>query len=160
MTANTKWVGGAVGLTYASAGFTAANFNSLASGSCVVASTATANQTNLDLWYQVSFALTVGGTTTAISYLALYWLPLNQDGTTYGDGTTSGTVAPAQTYWVGNATVRSGLTSGSVVTGTFPAITVPPTAGVWVIVNNLGVALSATAAASVQMIDFNVNLNG
>ena len=160
MAATTKWIGGTGGLAWVAAGFTATDFNSLAAGNCVVASTAIPNETNLDIYAVVSFSMVVGGTTTANSYLSLYWLPLNQDGTTYGDGTTTGAAAPATQYWLTNVNVLSGVAAGSAVVGTFAPQTVPPVAGKWAIVNNLGVALSATAAALVAQQLFDVNLNG
>lgn len=160
MTATTAWVGGnGVGLTWSSAGFTAANFNSLASGSCA-GSSQIDNSTALDLYADVSFVVTVGGTTTTGSYAVLYLLPLNQDGTTYGDGATGGgATLPSAQYQVGAVNVLSGVTSGSTVTGTFRGILLPPGKFVWVWANQFGVTLNATASATVNYRTYNENLN-
>jgi len=154
------WISGnGTGLTYATAGFTATDFNSLATGSVVVATSAITNTTALDIYGDVSYVLTVGGTTTASSYLSLYLLPLNQDGTTYGDGTATGTTAPTATYLVSTNTVRSAITSGSTITGTFRGIILPPGNFKLAVVNQLGVALNAAAAATVSLRTYNENLN-
>jgi hypothetical protein len=156
MVATTAWI---VKSAYASAGMTASSFNSLASGSVVVGTTAIANAANLYLYGDVSFSLVVGGTTLATSYLSLYILPLNQDGTTYGDGTTTGSTAPTSGYLVGSVGVKSGVTSGSAITGTFRGIVQPPTNFYYAIVNNLGIALNASAAATVSVLQYSENEN-
>lgn len=160
MANTTAWVGGSlVGLTWASAGFTATNFNSLASGSCAVSSQID-NSTALDLYADLSFSMVVGGTTTTASYMALYLMPLNQDGTTYGDGaSTGGATVPNGQYLVGTVNVLSGVASGSAVTGTFRGVILPPGKFVWVLANQLQVAMSSSAAAAVQYRSYRENLN-
>jgi hypothetical protein len=156
----TSWTAGnGQGLTYGSAGFTAANFNSLASGSCVVAASAITNSSSLDLYADVSFVLTVGGTTTATSLLVLYILPLNQDGTTYGDGASTGSTPPVSTYQVSSVLVASGVTSGNTITGTFRGVVLPAGNFKFAIASQLGVALNASAAATVSYRTYNENLN-
>jgi hypothetical protein len=153
----TKWV---VAAAYASAGFTtAANFNSLANGSCVVAPTALTNSTNLYVFGDVSFVVTVGGTTLATSYFDLYILPLNQDGSTYGDNTATGTTAPSLGYRVSSVNVMSGITTGNTVVGTFRSIVIPPQNFKFAIVNNLGIALSSTASATIDVVFYDINQN-
>jgi hypothetical protein len=159
MANTTGWIAGrGQGLTWGSAGFTAANFNSLANGAGVVAATAIVNGTNLDLYADVSFSLVVGGTTAATSFMALYLLPLNQDGTTYGDNTTGSTL-PAGAYLMSSAGVLVGVASGSAVYGTFRGVILPPGSFKFTISNNLGVALNAAAAAVVSYRTYNENLN-
>lgn len=160
MANKTAWVAGSgQGLTYGSAGFTATDFNSLATGSVVVATSAVTNGTALDLYADVSFVLTMGGTTTAASYFSLYILPLNQDASTYGDGIGTGSVAPVAGYLVSSVGVKSGVTSGSTVTGTFRGMVLPPRSFKFAIVNNSTVALNASAAATVSYSTFSENLN-
>lgn len=160
MANRTAWVAGTgQGLTYGTAGFTATDFNSLANGSVVVATSAITNGTALDLYADVSFVLTVGGTTTAASYFSLYILPLNQDASTYGDGIGTGSVAPIAGYLVGSVGVKSGVTSGSTVTGTFRGHVLPPGSFKYAVVNNSAVALNATAAATVSYRSYGENLN-
>jgi len=160
MANKTSWVAGAgVGLTYTSAGFTAADFNSLANGSVVVASSAVTNGTALDQYADVSFIFTMGGTTTATSIFTLYVLPLNRDASTYGDGVANGSTAPVAGYFVSSVGVKTGVTSGNTVTGTFRGIVLPPGNFKFAIVNNTTVALNATAAATVEYRSYNENLN-
>ena len=169
MASTTKLVAGTLGsgLTWATIGFTTTDFNSLANGSCVVASSAVDNSSALDLWGEVSFSFVVGGTTLATSQFDLYWLPLNQDGTTYGDGTATGSTPPTASYRVGYASVKSGVTSGNAVTGTFRSLDgpgnqlwLPPGSGKFSVANQLGVALNATASAAIKARFFDLNLNG
>lgn len=160
MANTTAWVAGrGQGLTYASAGFTAADFNSLASGSVVVASTAITNTTALDIYADVSFILTMGATTVAASYMALYILPLNQDASTYGDAIANGTAAPSASYLVSSVGVKAGVTSTNTIVGTFRGVVLPAGNFKFAIVSNLTVALSATAAATVSYRTYNENLN-
>lgn len=134
------------------AGFTAANFNSLADGSGVLAATAISNSTVNQVHERadVSFSLVVGGTTTANSYIAVYALPLNQDGSTYGDGYASGAGDPETCYYLGVVGVKSGVASGGTLTGTLELATLPAGDFKLVLVNHLGVALNASAAATVK----------
>ncbi len=79
-------------LSYANALTT--ELNSLANGSVAVAATAIDNTTNLytDGWVSVSLPTVATG--TGAPGMSIYLLPLNDDGTTYGDGTASATVLP------------------------------------------------------------------
>ncbi len=154
-------IAGAVA-NYTSCGFTAANFNSLANLSFVVMPTTAAidNTTNLDDYMDVSFSLVTGGTTGTVSFFSLYLFPLNQDATTYGDNTPTGSILPAPSYWLTNAFAKSGVTSGTALVGTFPTVWLPRKKFILGIVNNLGVALNAAAAAAVQYNTTNINGNG
>lgn len=147
--------------TYTSCGFTASDFNSLAVGSCAVMPTTAAidNTVNLDDLLTVSFVFTVGGTTPTGGYFSLYLLPLNQDGTTYGDGTTTGSAVPGINYYVCNAYVKVGVTSGNTVTGTFlPSVPLDRVKFILGIGNNC-IALNSSAAATVQYNTSVYNLN-
>lgn len=152
--------GTTTGSTWTDAGFTASDFNSRANGSVVVAATALDNDSALDLGAEVSFSFEVGGTTTTASRFDLYILPLNQDGTTYGDGQSTGTTVPALTYLAGTCYVRTGVTATNAVVGTFPAVALPAADFKFAIVNNAGAALDSTAAAAVKYRTVNLNLAG
>lgn len=157
MANTTRWI---LNTAFTSVTFTAGDLNSLASGGGALSTAAIANGTALDLYADVSFAVTVGGTTTATSYMSLYLLPLNQDGSTYGDGYASSTsVVPTTSYLAASCTVKSGVTSGSTITGMFRGIVLPPGDFKFAISNNLGVALNATAALTVKYRSYNENLN-
>ncbi|MDE1988994.1 MAG: hypothetical protein KGI82_00870, partial [Betaproteobacteria bacterium] len=103
-----------VALSYtAQFGTSGADLDSLAAGSCAVSSTIYDNTASLytDAW--VSCSLPTLATGTGAPSLDVYLLPLNQDGTTYGDGTASGTVAPSGAYYVGSITWAASLASGT-----------------------------------------------
>lgn len=157
MANTTRWI---IDTAWSAAAFTAGDLNSLASGGGALSTTVIANGTNLDLYADASFVITVGGTTVAGSYFALYLLPLNQDGSTYGDGyASSTTVLPVATYQAGSALVKVGVTSGNTVTGTFRGIILPPGSFKFAFGNLLTVALSATAALTLSYRSYNENLN-
>lgn len=149
--------------SYTSCAFTATDFNSLAVGSVAVMPTTAAidNTSNLDDFMDVSFSFVNGSTTTtSISFLSLYLLPLNQDGSTYGDGVTTGSVLPGFQYWLTNAAVKTGATSGATLVGSFPTIWLPRKKFILAIANNLAGALNASAAAAVEYNTTNMNTNG
>lgn len=161
MTATTKLIAGATGSgAFSSAGFTAADFNSLANGSFVLASTAIDNSGNLDLEAEFSGQFEVGGTTTAAHYLLLWLLPRNRDGSTYGDGTGNGSNLPGSQYLVASGGVKVGVTSGNAVFFTFRRIWLPRGLFKWGLSQHLGAALDSTAAAQAEFLTTNINLNG
>lgn len=124
--ATEKWIAGSgAGLTWASAFGT--EINSIANGNSVLSSVSITNGTALDMF--ADFSVTAGGTITsaAPNFLGLYLLPLNQDGSVYGDGvmtTTAGAYVPPATYWVGNLIVRAA--ASTTVQGTLTRIVLPP----------------------------------
>lgn len=151
---------GGSGLTWVDAGFTASDFNSRGSGSVVVAATAITNGTDLDVLVDVSFQFEVGGTTTSGSYAQLYLLPLQQDGSTYGDGVATGTTLPAPQYARQVAYVKPSVTSGNAVHGMFEGVTVPPGSYKFAVAQVMGAALDSTAAAAVKYRTRTLDLNG
>lgn len=157
MASTTKLI---AGQAFASAGFTAADFNSLANGSFVLASTAIDNSSNLDMLAEFSGQFEVGGTTTAAHYLLLWLLPRNRDASTYGDATPSGTNLPGSQYLVASGGVRVGITSGNAVYFTFRDIRLPRGLFKWGLSQHLGAALDATAAMQGEFLTTNINLNG
>ena len=157
MSNTAKWIAGAgQGLTWGAA--FGAEINSLAAGSVAVSSIVIANGTALDLYADVSFALT--GTTPAsgAAYFALYLLALNQDASTYGDATASGTVLPGGSYLVASVPVPLSQTS-AVLTGIARGIILPPGSFKFAIANQTGNALAASAN-TIAYRTYNENLNG
>lgn len=151
---------------WASAGFTASDFNSLANGSCVVAATAIDNTTNLDLLAEFYIEV-VNGATTSASYssLLVYVLPLGSngsggDGTVYGDGAATGTTPPAANYVVANIIPKSGTTSGGTMYGTSRPFPIPRGKFKFAVRNLINGALNASAAAIADYRTTNRNLNG
>lgn len=147
---------------WTAATFTAGDLNSLASGGSALSTSVIANGTNLDQYCEVSLTVTVGGTTTATSYLTLYVQKLQQDGTTYGDGlASSATLQPVPSNFAnvkGTCGVLAGVASGGTVTADF-AFDLPMGDLKLALGNNLGVALSATAALTLKFRTGNFNLN-
>lgn len=157
MTGTARWI---IDSAYTAVTFTASEVNSLPNNGGALGTAVIANGTSLDLYADVSFVVTVGGTTTAASAITVYLLPLNADGTTYGDGYASSTTTqPAAGYAVGSIGVKVGVTSGSTVTGTIRGIVLPPGNFKLALGNNLGIALSATAALTLSIKLYNENLN-
>jgi hypothetical protein len=157
MANTTRWV---IDSAYTAATFTGGDLISLATGGGALSTSVVANATNLDQYADVSFVVTVGGTTGAGSYITIFLLPLNQDATTYGDGyASSATTQPAAGYAVGSIGVKTGVTSGGTVTGTIPFVSLPPRGFKLAFGNNLGVALSASPALTLSLSAYNTNLN-
>lgn len=153
---------GASTSVWTDSGFTASDFNSLANGSVVVAATEISNDdetTEGDLFLIVSFECEVGGTTTAASRFDLYLLPEGQGGI-YGDNAATGSTLPGWTYLVGQAAVRSGITSGNKVYGTFAPVPLPLGDFKLALANQTGAALDSTAAAVVKHRTVLLNTNG
>ena len=131
--------------------------NSLAAGSFALSSVILDNTTNLftDGW--LSAALGAVATGTGAPSLDFYLLPLNQDGTTYGDGTVSGTVLPAAGYYIGSMTWAPSLASAA-QTGQFKIASIlPPNKFKLGVVNNIGNALAASNTISFASDQFNLN---
>jgi len=157
MASTTRWI---IDTNWTAVTFTAGDLNSLASGGCAVSTGAITNSTALDIYADVSAIVTVGGTTTATSFLTLFVLPLQQDGTTYGDGAaSSSSVQPVATYLAASAMVKSGVASGGTVSAMWRQIVLPPGDFVFALGNNLGVALNATAALTMKYRSYDENLN-
>lgn len=140
--------------------FTAADFNSLAVGSCAVMPVANYldNATNSDLMIDVDFKVTVGGTTPSGGYFTLFMLPLVSS-TTFGDGTATGSALPGLNYAVGNIFPIVGITSGNTVTGVWYNIQLPRRRVIFGI-GNACIALSASAAVAVNYQTTNFTNNG
>lgn len=128
---------------------TASDFNSLADGSFALLTGTIDNGTNLDLMAEIAAEVTVGGTTVARSCMPLFLLPQHQDGTTYGDGTATGSSPPNSAYWCGTLGARVGVTSGNVCRMVTPRPFLL-TRGVHKlgVQNKLTVALHSTASAA------------
>jgi hypothetical protein len=87
-------------------------------------------------------------------------LPLNQDGSTYGDGYASSTsTQPSAQYAIGSLGTKVGVTSGNTVTGTLYGVNLPPGDFKLAFGNNLGIALSGTASLTLKVRTYNTNLN-
>ena len=168
MVNRTAWTPGVgAGLTLASNPlFGAADLTSLANGSAVLSSNADiANATNLDQWVDVAVSCTIASSAIpagANFALFLYELMNNVGGTFYGDGQlTAGT----QTAYIAGgifpiATIPLRQATYTNLAGYAQGIIIPPGSFRFVLLNNTGVALSATAANNIaQYRCYNQNLN-
>ncbi len=152
----TKWGAGAL---TASARFNSgADLNSLVDGSWIVDSTgAIANGTNLDLYMDVSFLLGSEAAGAGSPFVGLFLLPLNEDGTHYGDGASNGATIPVATYLVGSVLVPASITA--VIYGTFRQILLPPSDFKIGLYNKTGVT-TASSGNAIKATTYNLNNNG
>ena len=101
------------------------------------------NSSALDVFADFSFNL---GSVAVVApnYIGVYLYPLNQDGSTYGDGRFGSSAAgpPGSPYWVGNIVVPTGTAANE---GTIRGIILPPGQFKWVIYNQLGVTMAGSA---------------
>jgi hypothetical protein len=146
--ATEKWIAGSgVGFTWTEV--FGNELDSLASANSVLSSTAAiTNQTALDLFCDFSIAAAGAETTLAPNYIGVYLMPLNQDGSTYGDGvntTTAAAYLPPSTYYVGSIVVRAAASTFQ--SGLLRGIIMPPGTFNWVIYNGTGVAFDAAMTA-------------
>ena len=135
--------GAGVGLTWTSCFGT--ELNSLTAGDAVLSSDAIANGTALDMWADISISLGSVTSGAGLPYIGLYFYPLNQDASTYGDGrfgSAAAAVPPTQ-YYVGSIAVPPSTTG--VILGSLRGLWLPPGSGKFVLYNGAGVNLAASA---------------
>lgn len=164
MTNRTAWVAGnGAGLTWTSA-FAAADLTSMANGSAVFSSaTAIANQTNLDQYMDISVEITIGSATpSAGGYIGVYLARLQEDGTTYGDGSyVLGTQKALLPPWAAIGAIPLQSTNATtILAGGVQGIVLPPDTFVLGLYNGSGITFSATAGNNVcKYKTYNINLN-
>lgn len=141
--ATEKWIAGSgQGLTWGSAFGT--EINSLGSGNAVLSSISVTNGTPLDMF--ADFSIVAGGTATtaAPNYLGLYLYPLNEDGSTYGDGRFGSAAAgpPPTQYYVGS--ISFAAAASTTIAGVTSKIILPPGTFSFVLYNNSGATLASS----------------
>jgi hypothetical protein len=150
--------------TWTALAFTAGDLNSCSSTGAALSTTIVAQSTNLDSFLQVSFVMNASAAPSTAHFLALYLLPKNQDGTTYGDGyVSSKTNQPGISYWVTNASPNtSGITTPFTMNGSFPRVFIGDLLEDFeiAIAPGGGLTLNATASATVKYKTLNTNANG
>ncbi len=100
--ATEKWIAGSgVGFTWTSLMTT--ELNSIASGNSILGGTAVTNQTALDVFCDFSLHL-ASAAFVSPNYIGIYLYPLDDDGSTYGDGRFGSSAAgpPPSVYAVGS----------------------------------------------------------
>lgn len=135
--------------------------NSLPASDAVLCSTAVQNQTNNDLY--AHFSVTFGSVTTfaGAPYVQLYLYPLNQDGSTYGDGSfgsAAGGPPPAQ--YATQCVIPAPVSTTSAFKGECWNVPIPPLAFKVVLYNNLsntGNAASSGNVVYIQTSNFAIN---
>ncbi len=144
MSLTEKWIAGTVGLTWASIMTT--ELNSLASGNAVLGSTNLDNSTNLDMFADFSLHL-ASAAFVAPNFVGIFLYPLNDDGSTYGDGRFGSSAAMTAanaptTYWAGNIVFPATTAAQN---GTLRGLLLPP--GSWkpVLWNQGGVNFASSA---------------
>lgn len=163
MASRTAWTAGnGVGYTWTTA-INSADLASMANGSTVVSSVADiANQTNQDIYADLSVRLAIASTAiTAGANVALWLYALLDDGATYGDGQfTNGTQAAKTPAFPPIAIVNFPVATLTALVGYVQGIVIPPGSFRFALQNNLlpSTALSA-GTQTVKYRTYNVNLN-
>jgi len=141
--ATEKWVNGSgQGLTW-SAAINSTELNSLANGNAVLLATQIDNSVAFDMFADFSVALGSAAFASP-NYIGLYLYPLNQDGTTYGDGRfgTAAAGPPPSNYYMGSIGLVAATQAQE---GALTGIVIPPGKFKIVLYNQGGVALAASA---------------
>jgi len=135
--ATEKWVLG----TYNWTTINSTEVNSLANGSAVLLANVIPNGTNLDIFMDISIAIG-SAAFAAPNYIGFYIYPLNEDGSTYGDGRYGSAAGgpPPSNYWKGNIVIPA--TTGAQV-GTLQGTILPPGDLKIVLYNQGGIALAS-----------------
>jgi hypothetical protein len=163
MASKTSWAEGAgVGFTWTTL-INGSDMASLASGSAVLSSVADiANQTNLDMFMDVSVQLTIASATpSAGATIALYLAYLQADGTTYGSGemASAGTITRAPAMVPITRQIQS-TAATTLMSADFIGIQIAPGSFRVAIYNGTGLSFSATNGNNVvKYRTYNINLN-
>lgn len=139
-----KWVAGAgVGLTWTS--ICSTEVNSIVSGNAILCTVSVANGTALDTYMDLSISLGSITSGAGSPYIGLYVYPLNQDGTTLGDGRfgSSTTAVPPSQYFGCSIPVVASATA--VIVGACTGVLIPPGTFQVVLYNLAGATLAGSA---------------
>lgn len=164
MANRTAWIAGnGVGFTWTTA-INGSDLASLANGSTVLSSVADiANQTNLDIYADISVRMTVASATPpAGSQFSLFLCALLDDGSTYGDGsmTSGGTATRIPPFAPAGVISLESAAAVTLLAGFVQGILIPPGSFRLALTNSSGAALSATAGnCVVKYRTYNLNLN-
>ena len=162
----TAWTAGnGQGLSWSSrtTAFGTADLTSLADSKAVLSTaTAIANGTNLDMFMDISVEITVSSSTPrAAGYIAIYLAPLQEDGSTYGDGQlTAGTQTTYVPPYSPVCIVPLANQAMTLMAGGCSGILLPPGSFEFVVYNYSNVTFSSTAANNVVSFrTYNIQLN-
>jgi hypothetical protein len=162
MASRTSWTAGnGVGFTWSTL-INSADMASMATANTVLSSVADiTNQTALDMFMDISYALAIASSSTVIGANFAFWLyALNQDGTHYGDNQfTAGTPAALTPAFPPVATV--GIPVSATTTNMYgyaQQIIIPPGSFRVAVQNNSGFTLTS-GTQTVKYRTYNLNLN-
>jgi hypothetical protein len=164
MANRTAWTAGnGVGFTWTTA-INGSDLASLANGSTVLSSVADiTNQTNLDIYADISVRMTVASATPpAGAWLGIFLAALLDDGATYGDGflTSGGTITRAPPWSPCGAIPLETAAAAINLSGFVQGIVIPPGSFRFALYNGSGAAFSATAGnCIVKYRTYNMQLN-
>lgn len=139
--ASEKWIAGAgAGLTWADACGAEVTTTAVTAGNAVQCSVVVTNGTALDVYARFSIHVASLTTVAGSPYVGLYIYPLNQDGTTYGDGRFGSAAAgpPLANYMA--CSVPAPASTTAAVEGSCSGVVLPPGSFKIVFYNNLGAA--------------------
>jgi hypothetical protein len=140
--ATEKWIAGSgQGLTWGNA-FTGSTLNSIANGNAIISDLQIDNSSAFDIFADVSF-IGASITTAAPNYIGIYFYPLLDDGSTYGDGRFGSSAAgpPPSNYFVGSMIFPVGTQAP---TGAVRGIILPPGKGKFLLYNQAGASLGSS----------------
>lgn len=162
MASRTAWTAGnGVGFTWTT-GINSADMVSMATANTVVSSVADiANQTNLDMFMDISASLVIASSTIAAGANLSFWIfALNQDGTTYGDAQFTNGTAAAKTPTFAPCAIMPLVAAATqtALIGFSSQIMIPPGSFRLAIQNNSGFSLTA-GTQTVKYRTYNINLN-
>jgi hypothetical protein len=163
MAARTAWTAGnGVGYTWTTL-INSADLVSMAAGSTVVSSVADiANQTNQDIYMDVSVRLAIASTAiTAGANAALFLFALLDDGATYGDGNfVNGTQKAATPAFAPIAVIPFPVATLTALVGYAQGLIIPPGSFRFALQNNTLPATALSAGTqTVKYRTYNMNLN-
>ncbi len=162
MTSKTSWVAGAgVGLSWTTL-INSADMLPLTNGQSVLSTSTAGNATSLDMFMDISVNTVIASSATSSGANLAFWIyPLQQDGTTLGDGKlTAGTAASLTPPWAPAAVIP--LNVGAAQTnliGQADGIIIPPGTFAVTIQNNSGYSFTSGATQTVKYRTYNINLN-
>ena len=119
--------------------------NSVVSGNAVLSSVSITNGTALDLFGDLSISLGSITPGSGSPYIGFSRLPLNQDGSSYGDGRfgTSAAGPPPSPYYIGS--ILCIPSTAGVLTGTISFVMLPPGTCKFLLYNLAGATLASSA---------------
>lgn len=162
MTSRTAWTAGnGVGFTWTTA-INSADMVSMANGSTVVSSVADiANQTNLDMFMDISAVLAISSSTIVAGANLAFWIyDLLEDGSSYGDGQFTNGTAAAKTPTFTPCAIMPLVAAATqtALKGQVDGIIIPPGSFRLAVQNNSGFTLTS-GTQTVKYRTYNLNLN-